>query len=311
MIEPAQGIDAVRLSFSPATLHVLNAVLGLVMFGVALELRVDDFTRVVERPRPVLIGLAAHFVVLPAFTYLLVRLVEPRPSIALGMMMVACCPAGNLSNWFTHLARGNTALSVSISSSSTLLAIVLTPFNLSLWASLYAPTAAILRDIAVPLGEMFSTIFVLLGIPLAAGLFVTIRWPRIADRLRTPMKRFALLVFAAFLVGALAANWSAFINYVGGVVFVVAFQNAAALTAGYLTARAFRLPERDRRAVAFECGIQNSGLGLILTFAFFAGLGGMAVTAAWWGIWHLIAGMTLAQWWARRDPGPAVAPAVA
>jgi BASS family bile acid:Na+ symporter len=304
-------IDAVRLSFSPNALHVLNAVLGLVMFGVALELKVEDFRRVVERPRPVLIGLTAHFLVLPAFTYLLVRLVEPRPSIALGMMMVACCPAGNLSNWFTHIGRGNTALSVSISSSSTLLAVVLTPFNLQLWASLYPPTAAILRDVAVPLGEMFSTIFVLLGVPLATGIFVTVRYPGVANALRTPMKRFSLVVFAAFLVGALVANWSAFVNYVGGVVGVVAFQNAAALTAGYFTARAFRLIERDRRAVAFECGIQNSGLGLILTFAFFDGLGGMAIVAAWWGIWHLIAGMTLAQWWARRDPGSVAAIAVA
>jgi BASS family bile acid:Na+ symporter len=301
-------IDAVRLSFSPNALHVLNAVLGLVMFGVALELKVEDFKRVVERPRPVLIGLTAHFLVLPAFTYLLVRLVEPRPSIALGMMMVACCPAGNLSNWFTHIGRGNTALSVSISSSSTLLAVVLTPFNLQLWASLYPPTAAILRDVAVPLGEMFSTIFVLLGVPLATGIFVTVKYPRVANKLRTPMKRFSLVVFAAFLVGALAANWSAFVNYVGGVVGVVAFQNAAALTAGYFTARAFKLVERDRRAVAFECGIQNSGLGLILTFAFFDGLGGMAIVAAWWGIWHLIAGMTLAQWWARRDPESVAAP---
>ena len=301
-------IDAVRLNFSPNALHVLNAVLGLVMFGVALELKVEDFRRVLERPRSVLIGLTAHFLVLPAFTYLLVRLVEPRPSIALGMMMVACCPAGNLSNWFTHIGRGNTALSVSISSSSTLLAVVLTPFNLQLWASLYPPTAAILRDVAVPLGEMFSTIFVLLGVPLATGIFVTVKYPRVANRLRVPMKRFSLVVFGAFLVGALAANWSAFVNYVGGVVGVVAFQNAVALTAGYFTARAFKLIERDRRAVAFECGIQNSGLGLILTFAFFDGLGGMAIVAAWWGIWHLIAGMTLAQWWARRDPESVAAP---
>jgi BASS family bile acid:Na+ symporter len=306
------GIDAVRLNFSPATLHILNAVLGLVMFGVALELRVDDFKRVLERPRPVLIGLAAHFLVLPAFTYLLIRLVEPRPSVALGMLIVACCPAGNLSNWFTHLGKGNTALSVSISSMSTLLAVVLTPFNFQLWASLYAPTAAMLHTIAVPLGEMFSTIFVLLAVPLAAGIFVTVKYPRVAERLRTPMKRFAIGVFGVFVVGALAANWSAFVTYVGGVVGVVAFQNAAALAGGYFTARAFRLPERDCRAVAFECGIQNSGLGLILTFTFFAGLGGMAIVAAWWGIWHLIAGMTLAQVWARRDPGaPAIATAVA
>ena len=303
-------VDALRLNFSPNTLHLLNAILGLVMFGVALELQVADFKRVLEKPRPVLIGLAGHFLVLPAFTYLLVRLVEPRPSIALGMILVASCPAGNLSNWFTHIGRGNTALSVSISSTSTMLAVVMTPFNLRLWASLYEPTAQLLRDVAVPLGEMFSTIFVLLGIPLAVGIYLSVRHPRIADRLRVPMKRFSLVVFTLFLLGALAANWSAFLTYVGYVVVVVAFQNATALAAGYFTARAFALPERDRRAVAFECGIQNSGLGLILAFAFFQGLGGMALVAAWWGIWHLIAGMTLAQWWARRDPGHA-APEVA
>jgi BASS family bile acid:Na+ symporter len=300
------GIDAVRLNFSPTTLYVLNAILGIVMFGVALELRAEDFRRVVERPRPVLIGLAGHYVVFPAFTYLLVLIIKPPPSVALGMMLVASCPAGNISNFLVHLARGNTALSVSISSTSTVLSVIATPLVLRFWGSMYPPTRFILRAVAVDPLEMFVTIFLLLGLPLAAGMFVQRRWPAFAARARTPMKRISIGIFVTFLILALVANWQYFVKYVGRVVLAVFLHNAVALTSGYWTAAAFGLPVRDRRAVSFEVGIQNSGLGLILVFTFFGGLGGMAIVAAWWGIWHVIAGLSLATYWSRR-PLPAAA----
>ncbi|MBM3908758.1 MAG: bile acid:sodium symporter family protein [Gemmatimonadetes bacterium] len=296
------GIDAVRLNFSPATLHLLNAILGIVMFGVALDLKGEDFRRVLDRPRPVLIGLTGHYVVFPAVTFLLVLLIKPPPSVALGMMLVASCPAGNISNFLVHLARGNTALSVSISSTSTVLAVVCTPLVLRFWGSMYAPTRAILRAVAVDPVDMFVTIFALLGLPLAAGMYVQRRWPAVADRLRRPMKRVSIGIFVAFLVLALAANWQYFVTYVGRVVFAVFAHNALALATGYWTAGAFGLPVRDRRAVSFEVGIQNSGLGLILVFTFFGGLGGAAIVAAWWGIWHVVAGLSLATYWSRRPP---------
>ncbi len=298
------GIDAVRLNFSPTTLHVLNAILGIVMFGVALDLRADDFRRVVERPRPVLIGLAGHYLVFPAFTYLLVLIIKPPPSVALGMMLVASCPAGNISNFLVHLAKGNTALSVSISSASTVLSVLATPLVLRFWGAMYAPTRVILRAVAVDPLEMFVTIFLLLGLPLAAGMFVQRRWPAFAERARLPMKRLSIGIFVTFLVLALAANWQYFLKFVGRVVIAVFLHNAVALTSGYWTAAAFGLPVRDRRAVSFEVGIQNSGLGLILVFTFFGGLGGMAIVAAWWGIWHVLAGLSLATYWSRR-PLPA------
>jgi len=298
------GIDAVRLNFSPTTLHLLNAILGIVMFGVALELRAEDFRRVVERPRPVLIGLAGHYLVFPAFTYVLVLIIKPPPSVALGMMLVASCPAGNISNFLVHLARGNTALSVSISSTSTVLSVIATPLVLRFWGSMYAPTRAILRAVAVDPMDMFVTIFLLLGLPLAAGMFVQRRWPAFAERARLPMKRLSIGIFVAFLILALLANWQYFVKFVGRVVLAVFLHNAVALTSGYWTAAAFGLPVRDRRAVSFEVGIQNSGLGLILVFTFFGGLGGMAIVAAWWGIWHVIAGLSLATYWSRR-PLPA------
>jgi bile acid:Na+ symporter, BASS family len=299
-------IDLVRLNFSPQSLLLLNVVLGFVMFGVSLELKADDFREALRTPRALVIGLLGHHVVFPAFTFLLVLLLEPRPSIALGMILVSSCPAGNISNFLTHFARGNTALSVSISTLSTLTAIVMTPLNIAFWGGLYAPAQPLLRQVAVNSVEMFLHVLLLLGLPLVAGLFVSRRWPRLTAPAQKPMKIFSLLFFLLFVLAALGANWQYFKLYVGMVVGVVFVHNACALLTGYAMASGVRLPERDRRAVAIECGIQNSGLGLILIFSFFDGLGGMAVITAWWGIWHIVAGLTLATFWSRRPP-PALA----
>lgn len=295
-------IDLVRLNFNPQTLLLLNFVLGLVMFGVSLELKPEDFKEALRTPRALVIGLLGHHLVFPAFTFLLVLLLEPRPSIALGMILVSSCPAGNISNFLTHFAKGNTALSVSISTLSTLTAIVMTPVNIAFWGGLYGPAQPLLRTVAVNPLEMFLHVLLLLGLPLAAGLFVTRRWPRFSARAQKPMKYFSLGFFLLFVLAALAANWQYFMLYVGMVVGIVFVHNASALLTGYWLAWGARLPERDRRAVAIECGIQNSGLGLILIFNFFDGLGGMAVITAWWGIWHIVAGLSLATFWSKRAP---------
>ena len=295
-------IDLIRLNFNSGTLFLLNCVLGFVMFGVSLELKAEDFKEALRTPRALVIGLLAHHVVFPAFTFLLVLLIQPRPSIALGMILVSSCPAGNISNFLTHFAKGNTALSVSISTLSTLTAIFMTPLNIAFWGAQYEPAQPILRQVAVNPLEMFLHVFLLLGLPLAAGLFVSRRWPRFTELARKPMKYFSLGFFLLFVLAALGANWQYFVLYVGMVVGVVFVHNASALLTGYGLAWAARLPERDRRAVSIECGIQNSGLGLILIFNFFDGLGGMAVVAAWWGIWHIVAGLSVATFWSRRPP---------
>ncbi|MBN9462852.1 MAG: bile acid:sodium symporter family protein [Burkholderiales bacterium] len=301
-------IDLVRLNFNPQTLFILNCVLGFVMFGVSLELKASDFREALRTPRALAIGLLGHHLVFPAFTYLLVLLLEPRPSIALGMILVSSCPAGNISNFLTHFARGNTALSVSISTLSTLAAIFMTPLNIAFWGGLYEPAQPILRQVAMNPLEMFLHVLLLLGLPLAAGLLVSRRWPRFTQRAQKPMKVFSLVFFLVFVLAALGANWQYFTLYVGMVVGVVFVHNASALLTGYGLAWATGLPERDRRAVCIECGIQNSGLGLILIFNFFDGLGGMAVVTAWWGIWHIVAGLSLATFWSRQAP-PVEAPA--
>jgi BASS family bile acid:Na+ symporter len=293
-------IDEVTLNFSPRGLALLNVVLALVMFGVALDIRVADFRRVMTDRRPVLLGLSAQFFLLPAFTFLLVLILDPLPSMALGMMLVAACPGGNISNFMTHLARGNTALSVTMSAVSTAAATFMTPFNIAFWGALHPGTRAILRQVALDPVDMFLTVLTILGVPIVAGMTVAARRPALAALLRRPMKVFSLIFFALFVAAALAANFGHFLRFVGWVAGLVALHNATALGLGYGAARLAGLAEGDRRAVAIEIGIQNSGLGLLIVFNFFDGLGGMAIVAAWWGVWHILAGLTVATFWSRR-----------
>jgi BASS family bile acid:Na+ symporter len=295
-------IDLVRLNFNPGSLWALNAIIGLVMFGVALDLKAADFRAVLTMPKPVLIGLVGQFLLLPAFTFVLVLLIRPAPSIALGMMLVAACPGGNISNFLTHYAKGNTALSITMTAISTAVAIVMTPLNLSLWGGLNPETAKILRVVALDPLDMLLAVFLLLGLPMIVGMSVGHRFPGFVERAHKPVKIFSIVVFGLFVLGALAANWRYFVDFVGFVVFAVLLHNALALATGYYAARLSGLPERDRRAVSIEVGIQNSALGLILIFNFFGGLGGMAIVTAWWGIWHIVSGLTVSTIWSRRDP---------
>jgi BASS family bile acid:Na+ symporter len=295
-------LDAVRLNFSPESLVVLDLILAFVLFGVALDMRVQDFKGLLTSPRGTLIGLFAHSVLLPAVAWLLTMALRPSPSIALGMILVASCPSGNISTFLVNYARGNTALSVTIAAFSMLGSIAFTPFNLTFWGTLNPDTRSILHAVTLSPWEVFGTIVVLLGIPTVLGMWVAHRWPRFAERARRPFRTLSLLFFVAFVAAALAANWDFFLDYVGRVVLFVFLLNAFALLTGYFTARAFRLAEPDRRAVAFEVGIQNSGFGLVLVFNFFGGLGGMAIVAAWWGIWHILVGTTLASIWRRFPP---------
>jgi BASS family bile acid:Na+ symporter len=295
-------LDAVRLNFSPGSLVVLNFVLAFVMFGVALDMKLTDFKGITAAPRAVLIGMLSQFLLLPAAAWALTMVAKPQASIALGVILVACCPGGNISNFLTNFARGNTALSVTMTAFSTVGALFFTPFNTSLWGALNPSTHEILREVAIDPVEMFLAVAVLLVIPALIGMSVARRWPAFAARARRPFRILSLVVFMAFVLIALAANWDYFLRYTRRVVLVVFLLNALGLLIGYWASKAAGLVAADRRAVSLETGIQNSGLGLILIFNFFGGLGGMAITAAWWGIWHILSGLTVAGWWRRHPP---------
>lgn len=295
------NLDAVVLNFSASSLLLMNAILAIVMFSVALDLKPSDFGQLKRAPKPVLTGLLSQFIVLPALTYLLILITEPRASIALGLILVAACPGGNISNFITHRAGGNAALSVSMTGFATVGAILITPLNIAFWGGLYAPARAILNTVQIDPVQIAMTVSLMLILPLVLGMVLNSRYPVLANRVRHPMQNLSMLIFLAFVVLALAANWSFFLTYVQYVAVLVILHNGLALAAGYATATLAGLSEYDRRAITIETGIQNSGLGLVLIFAFFNGLGGMAVVAALWGIWHAVSGIALAQIMARTE----------
>lgn len=303
MINPADGgIDAVILNFSPTSLNILNGVLAVVMFSIAIDLKLNDFTKLARAPKPLLTGLFSQFVLLPALTFCLILVTNPQPSIALGLILVAACPGGNISNFITHTARGNAALSVSMTGFATVGAIILTPLNIAFWGSLYGPTREILRQTSVDPVAVAITVGFMLVLPLCLGVALNHKRPDITDRLRGKLRLVSMGIFIAFVAVALAANWALFLEFAGAVAVLVFLHNALALGGGFALASVMGLSDADRRAVAIETGIQNSGLGLILIFGFFNGLGGMAVVAAFWGMWHIISGIALAGVMARRQP---------
>jgi BASS family bile acid:Na+ symporter len=293
-------VDQLVLNFDPNSLMVLNVILGIIMFGVSLDLKLSDFTAVLKKPKGPIIGLIAQFLLLPAFTYLLTLLLNPAPSIALGMILVSSCPGGNVSNFFTHYAKGNTALSVSMTSVSTVLAIFMTPLNIAIWGNANQKTRALLSAIDLNPMDMLFTIFVILGVPLFLGMWLSTKKPKLAAKLKKPFKFASILFFFVFVLSAFSANFDNFLKYIKYVMIIVAIHNLVAISLGYFSAKFARLREWDRRAIAFEVGIQNSGLGLLLIFNFFDGLGGMALVAAWWGIWHIIAGLLLGTFWSKK-----------
>ncbi|MFC4667170.1 bile acid:sodium symporter family protein [Seohaeicola nanhaiensis] len=294
-------IDDVALTFSPGSLTLLNAILAVVMFSIAIDLRPRDFRALVNAPRSLIVGLTSQFLLLPALTFLLISVIQPIPSIALGLILVAACPGGNISNFITHRAGGNAALSVSMTAIATVGAIVLTPFNIAFWGNLYAPTRDILRATHIDPVQVAVTVGLMLVLPLILGVSLNVARPDLTARLRKPLQWVSMGIFVAFILLALAANWSYFLEYAGYVALLVIVHNGLALGGGYVLATLTRLSPYDRRAVTIETGIQNSGLGLVLIFSFFGGLGGMAVAAAFWGIWHAISGLALASVMARTE----------
>jgi BASS family bile acid:Na+ symporter len=249
----------------------------------------------------VLIGVLSQFILLPFFTYLLILLIKPQPSIALGMIMVAACPGGNISNFMTHLAKGNTALSVSLTAFATFLAMFMTPFNFEFYGNLYGPTSEILKNVRVEPIELVKLILLILGLPLLLGMWVRMKNEYLAQKLSKILRPFSIILFIAIVIIAFANNLDVFNNYIHHVLVLGISHNVLAILLGYLVAKSFGLSFINQKTLAIETGIQNSGLGLLLIFTFFSGLGGMAIMAAFWGIWHIISGLLLALIWSKKS----------
>jgi len=287
----------VQIAFNPESLIVLNLILALMMFGVSLTLRVEDFRQIVRAPVAPAIGLVAQFIFLPAATAAVTWYFNVDPELALGMILVASCPGGTFSNIMTYIGRGNVAVSVSMTAVSSLAAIVMTPFNFVLYGQLNPVTQDLIQQIAINPMSIFLLTTLVLAIPLVLGMAVGSRYPNFAKRAEAPFRIVSLFVFLAFVVIAFSSNTDVFLQHIGSFAVLVIGHNALALSIGALSAYVSRLSIADRRAVTLEVGIQNSGLALSILFTFFPQHGGMLIIAAFWGVWHLVSGLTLAVFW--------------
>jgi bile acid:Na+ symporter, BASS family len=312
MNESLLVLDHVRLNFSPGGLLFLNITIAFVMFGVALDIKPKHFHDVIMRPRSVITGVISQFLLLPAVTFLLILILKPSPTVALGMILVAACPGGNISNFMASMAKGNIALSVSLTAVATMAATIMTPVNFAFWGDLYvnfyekSGSSELLRPIEIDFWQVVQTVFILLGIPVFLGLFFSSKFPELTNRIKKPIKKASVLVFIVFVIVLLSANFSNFMRFIHLIFIIVLIHNGLALLAGFLFSTAMKIPRVDRRSVTIETGIQNSGLALVLIFnpKIFPPeleLGGMAVIAAWWGVWHIISGLTIATIWSKRS----------
>lgn len=314
MYEALQQLDPIKINFSASGMHAINIVLIFIMFGVALGIHPKQFTALIKDPKSTIIGLISQVVALPLMTFLLVIALNNfiTPTVAMGMILVAACPGGNISNFMSSLSQANTELSVGLTATTTLLATITTPFNFAFWGGLYTKYISshaghVLKPLVIDNGQMFETVFILLGIPLVAGVLFAHFFPKITEKLKKPIQVLSILFFIAMIVLAFTNNLHLFLKYIFYIFFIVLAHNFLALFTGFGLGTIFKLPNADRRTLTIETGIQNSGLGLVLLFnpKIFPpdlALGGMLFITAWWGIWHIVSGLGISFYWSKRDP---------
>jgi len=305
-------LDAIKVNMNEAGMNIINIVLAFVMFGVALGIKPRTFVDIIRKPQSVILGIICQLILLPALTFLLTITFKNwiSPMIALGMILVASCPGGNISNFITSLSRGNTELSVSLTAFNTAACIFTTPLNFSFWGKMYlnfAEKRMLLPELEIPFWEIFKTIVILLGIPLLLGILCSQYLPKVAQKLKKPMQYLSVAFFILMVVLTFGNNIDAFMKCIKYIFLIVLVHNLLALGIGFGTGTLFKVPYKDRRTITIETGIQNSGLGLVLLFntaifdpVMWANNGGMVVITAWWGVWHIISGLTLAYAWRIR-----------
>ena len=320
--EVIRNLDALNVTMNGGS-TLLNIVLAFVMFGVALGIKPSTFVDIIKNPKSIITGIVCQLILLPALTLCLIMICGHwiSPMIALGMILVASCPGGNISNFITSLSRGNSELSVSLTAFNTAACVITTPLNFAFWGKLYLNFAgnhgiAALPELEIPLGEIFQSIFIIMGIPLVLGILCGQYLPKVANILKKPLQYLSIAVFIAMVIIIFTGNLDVFMKCIRYIFLIVLLHNLLALGIGFGTSTLLKLPYKDRRTLTIETGIQNSGLGLILLLnpnifpdtGAWANNGGMLVITAWWGVWHIISGLTLAFLWkvrGRKEPNEA------
>ena len=318
MKEQLALLDSLNINLGAGEMVIVNIILAFVMFGVALGIKVQTFKEVFKNPKSVIVGMLLQWVALPAITCLLAIILNPviTPMVAIGMLLVASCPGGNISNFMSSLSKGNVELSVSMTAITTAFAPLVTPFTFWFWGTLYCRFAAVRNDIPtleIPFMDMLEQILLILGLPIIAGVLFAHYFPNASKRIMKPAQILSILLFIGMVavsltqvLTALESKWAVYASILCALVVVI-IHNASALSTGYFGSGLMKLPPLDRRSLTIEVGIQNSGLGLALLFnpaifdpALWSHNGGMVIITALWGIWHIVSGLTISSIFRRQ-----------
>ena len=313
MKEQLESLSSVTINFGEGGMMIVNIILAFVMFGVALGIKTQTFKDVFRNPKSVIVGLLMQWIGLPAVTFIVCLILNPAitPMVALGMILVACCPGGNISNFISSLSKGNIELSVYMTAVSTAFAPIITPLNFFVWGNLYSQIVSIRAQIPtlhIPFMPMLEQILLLLGVPIVLGLVFAKYFPNATKKITKPAQIISILLFIGMVIVSFSQNFQIIVDNIIYIFFIVLLHNACALSTGYLGGTLAKLPQRDRRSLTVEVGIQNSGLGLILLVnpaicpreVWNSHYGGMLLITAWWGIWHIVSGLTVAYLFRRK-----------
>ncbi len=286
------GIDLVIIELQPGTQTVLAITLAIMMLGVALGLKPEHFAFIRTSPLRVVKGALTQMIGLPLLTLGFIYVWDMPASVALGMIIVACCPGGNVSNVLTKVSGGNTAYSVSLTTVSSVLAPLYTPFAILFWSSIYAPTNALIDSIDLNAGMFLLQTSLILLLPLITGMLTAQYYPKLAAKLNIWLTRFSVFIIFLLIVVGLSTNWHLIILYGAIILPIVILHNSASFLLGWGAGVTLLDDKLSARALTFEVGIQNSGLGLVILLSQFEGLGGAALIISTWGIWHFVGGFT-------------------
>ena len=319
MKEQLAFLDSLNINLGAGEMFVVNCILAFVMFGVALGIKFQMFKDVFKNPKSVILGILLQWVMLPAITSLLAIVLNPiiTPMVAIGMILVASCPGGNISNFMSAFSKGNVELSVSMTAVTTIAAPFITPINFWFWGTLYCKFAAIKNDIPtleIPFMDMLEQILLILGLPIIAGMLFAHYFPNGAKRLMKPTQWMSIILFIGMVAVALSQvltaldqKWVVYAAILCALLVVI-IHNATALSTGYFTGRLAKVSIEDRRSLTIETGIQNSGLGLALLFnpaifdpTVWSHNGGMIIITALWGVWHIVSGLSMATLFRRTN----------
>ena len=279
-------------AFSGIRPTVINPLLGVIMFGMGMALRLEDFKIVFSRPKDVIIGCLAQFTIMPLLAVALSRVFGLDEALAVGVVLVGCCPGGTASNVITYLAKGDLALSVGMTATSTMLAPLLTPLLVWLLAG---------KSVDVDVAGMLLSILWVVILPIVAGLIVKGLWPKFTERATAYLPAVSSLAIAFIVLIVISANAQKLL--MGGlvIVLVVVLHNVCGLLLGWLIGRLLHLPDAKRRAISIEVGMQNSGLASSLATLHFAAYPMATIPGAVFSVWHNISGAIVARLYVRTS----------